>query len=230
MSESTLLISAFSFGYIVGEIPATFLMQRVPLAKYFAVMCMLWGFTVAMLAVCNNFNGLAAVRFLLGFLEVCTAPGAIYITSSWYTQKEQITRVTIWYTSSAFANMFSGFFAWAFLHASSFKWQGLFVLYGSLTFALGILLFFFLAASPTEASWLNEDEKAIALERVRGNRSGTEVWRFNKAHLKETFLDVRFYLIFILLVAEGIPTGGITAFGKLNSTYTTNLFTVLTST
>jgi MFS transporter, ACS family, allantoate permease len=81
------------FGYLGGEVPATFLMQRFPLARYLALMCMVWGIIVAMHGVCHDFASLAAVRFLLGFVEVCTAPAVILITGTWYTKEEQKTRV-----------------------------------------------------------------------------------------------------------------------------------------
>ncbi|KAH8782314.1 major facilitator superfamily domain-containing protein [Hyaloscypha sp. PMI_1271] len=201
------------FGYLGGEIPATFLMQRFSLSKYFSIMCMLWGVVVAMHAVCHDFASLATVRFLLGAIEVCTAPAVIYITGSWYTKSEQITRVAIWYTTSGWANVFGGLFAFAINQAKTFKWQGLFVFYGCLTFCTGIILFFFLAASPTQASWLMDEEKTIALERVRENKTGSEVWRFNKSQLFECFTDIRFYMMFLLLVSTGLPNGGLTAFG-----------------
>ncbi|KAK9771617.1 putative Major facilitator superfamily (MFS) profile domain-containing protein [Seiridium cardinale] len=212
-SQYSWLGSIVYFGYLGGEIPATYLMQRLPLAKFVAVMAMLWGIVVAMHAVCHDFGSLAAVRFLLGAIEVCTAPAAIYITSSYYTKSEQVTRVAIWYTTSGWAGVFGGFFAWAMNQSPQFKWQGLFVLYGGLTFFTGVTLWFWLAASPTEASWLTEEEKVIALERVRENKTGTEVWKFSMPQLKEAFLDVRFYMIFLLLVATGLPNGGVTAFG-----------------
>ncbi|RDW87916.1 hypothetical protein BP5796_03610 [Coleophoma crateriformis] len=212
-SQYSWLGSLVYFGYLGGEIPATFFMQRMPLAKYFSCMCMVWGILVTMHATCTSFAGLATVRLLLGFVEVCTAPAVIYITSSWYTKSEQITRVAIWYTTSGWANVFGGFFAWAIYQAPGFRWQGLFVFYGALTFLVGVILFFFLAASPTEAKWLTEDEKTIALERVRLNRTGTEVSSFNLRQLKEAFLDVRFYIVFLLLVSTGLPNGGLTAFG-----------------
>ncbi|KAH7035965.1 permease of the major facilitator superfamily [Microdochium trichocladiopsis] len=205
--------SIIYFGYLAGEIPATYLMQRVPLAKYVAIMSMLWGIVVAMHAVCHNFASLAAVRFLLGFIEVCVAPASIYITGSWYTKKEQVSRVAIWYTTSGWAAVFGGLFAFALNQAPTFKWQGLFVLYGALTFAVGVICWFWLAVSPTEAAWLTEEEKIIALERVRENKTGTEVWKFSLPQLKEAFCDVRFYMIFLLLVSTGLPNGGITAFG-----------------
>ena len=212
-SQYSWLGSIVYFGYLAGEIPATFLMQRFPLARYLAIMCMVWGIIVAMHGACHDFASLAAVRFLLGFVEVCTTPAIIMITASWYTKTEQVTRVAVWYTTSGWAAVFGGFFSWCIYQANSFRWQGLFVLYGGLTFFTGVIVFFFLPASPTEAKWLTKDEKIMALERVRSNKTGTEVWKFNAAQLKEAFMDIRFYMVFILLICTGLPNGGVTAFG-----------------
>jgi ACS family allantoate permease-like MFS transporter len=190
-------------------------MQRLPLAKFVAVMAMIWGIVVAMHAVCHDFGSLATVRLLLGFIEVCTAPASIYITASYYTKSEQVTRVALWYTTSGWAAVGGGFFAWAMNQSEYFKWQALFVLYGGLTFVTGVVLWFWLAGSPTEASWLTEEEKVIALERVRENKTGTEVRSFSWPQLKEAFMDIRLYMIFLLLVCTGLPNGGVTAFGSL---------------
>ncbi|GKZ74156.1 hypothetical protein AnigIFM50267_011398 [Aspergillus niger] len=201
------------FGYMFGEIPAAFLMQRVPMAKYLGVMSMLWGTVVTLHAVCHDFGGLAAVRFLLGSIEVCTTPAILYITSSWYTHSEQVTRVAIWYSTSGWAQVFGGFFAWAINQAPGFKWESLFIFYGGLTFVTGVIIFFLLAASPIDASWLSDDEKVIALERVRANKTGAEMWAFDWDQLKESFCDPRLYLIFLVMVSTGLPNGGLTAFG-----------------
>ncbi|OOQ89533.1 vitamin H transporter [Penicillium brasilianum] len=211
--DRLIFIDNGSFGYLGGDIPATFLMQRLPLSKYFSIMCMIWGIIVALHAICHDFASLAAVRFFLGAIEVSTVPVAILITSAFYTKEEQVTRVAIWYTTSGWAAIFGGFFAWVFYHANSFRWQGLFILYGAMTFVTGVFLFLFLAASPTEANWLTEEEKVIALERVRSNKTGTEVWKFNASQLREALLDVRLYLIFLMLISTGMPNGGLTAFG-----------------
>ncbi|KKK21935.1 hypothetical protein P175DRAFT_0529322 [Aspergillus ochraceoroseus IBT 24754] len=200
-------------GYLCGEIPAAFLMQRVPLRQYFGCMCMLWGIVVAMHAVCHNFAGLATVRFLLGAIETCTAPIVIQVLGAWYTKEEQVSRVAIWYTSSGWANVGGGFFAWAIYQAGTFRWQALFIFYGCMTFLIGAILYFLLAASPTDAQWLTDEEKTIALERVRSNKTGTEIWRFNQSQLIEAFCDPRFYIIFVLLVCTGLPNGGLTVFG-----------------
>ncbi|GAM44126.1 hypothetical protein TCE0_060r19500 [Talaromyces pinophilus] len=212
-SQYSWLGSIVYFGYLGGDIPSTFLMQRVPIAKYLSVMCMIWGVIVALHAACHDFGSLAAVRFILGAIEVCTVPVAIQITSAFYTKEEQVVRVALWYTTSGWGGVFGGFFAWCIYNAKSFRWQGLFILYGGMTFVTGLAMFFLLAASPTEAKWLTEEEKVIALERVRQNKTGTEVWKFSWSQLKEALLDIRLYMMFLLLVSLGLPNGGVTAFG-----------------
>lgn len=189
-------------------------MQRIPLAKFFSVMIIAWGIIVVCHGACKNFAGLMVARFLLGSIEVCAAPVTIYILGSWYSKKEQVSRVAIWYTSSGWGHVFGGFFAWIIYQAPSFRWQALFLFEGGVTILLGIVLWFLLAASPTDARWLSDDEKRIALERCRDNKTGTEVWKFDRAQLIEAFCDPRFYLIFLFLVSTGLPNGGLTVFGE----------------
>ena len=189
-------------------------MQRVPLAKFFAVMCFVWGATMVFHAPCENFAGLMVVRFLLGSIEVCAAPVVIYILGSWYSKEEQVSRVAIWYTSSGWGHVFGGFFAFVIYQAPTFRWQALFLFEGGITMLIGVWMWFYLAASPTDARWLSDEEKRIALERCRDNKTGTEVWKFNRAQLWEALLDPRFYMIFLFLVSTGLPNGGLTVFGE----------------
>ena len=189
-------------------------MQRVPLAKFFSIMVILWGSIMVFHAACQDFGSLMAVRFLLGAIEVCAAPVVIYILGSWYSKEEQVSRVAIWYTSSGWGHVVGGLFAFIIYQAPTFRWQALFLFEGGITIVLGGMMWFFLAASPTDARWLTDDEKRIALERCRANKTGTEVWKFNKSQLIEAFCDPRFYLIFLFLVSTGLPNGGLTVFGK----------------
>jgi len=62
--------SLFYFGYLFFEYPTTILIQRLPVGKYLAEVCLAWGAIVASTAACSSFGGLATVRFLLG-VAVC---------------------------------------------------------------------------------------------------------------------------------------------------------------
>ena len=76
--------SVFYFGYFFWEYPTTFLVAKLPVAKYLAVNTLFWGAVVALTAVCSNYGGLITVRFLLGVAEATITPGFIFITSTWY--------------------------------------------------------------------------------------------------------------------------------------------------
>ena len=56
-----------------------------------------------------------------------------------------------------------------------------------MTAITGVLILLFLDTSPGEARWLTDEERIIALERVRGNKTGSEIWATNKDQIYEAF-------------------------------------------
>lgn len=90
--------SIFYFGYLAGEIPANYLMQKLPIGKFAATNLLIWGVLVMLCAVAKNFAGLAVLRFLMGFFEAGIPPCWIHITGMFYKGQEQGTRCTIWYS------------------------------------------------------------------------------------------------------------------------------------
>lgn len=64
--------SMFYFGYLFFEYPTTVLIQKLPVGKYLAGVCLLWGAIVASTAGCSSFGGLATVRFMLGVAVGCS--------------------------------------------------------------------------------------------------------------------------------------------------------------
>lgn len=73
-SEYSWLGSIVYLGYLGGDIPAAYCLQRFDTVKYFGMMTVAWGIVVGCQGACSNFSGLAVCRFLLGFIEVCTVP------------------------------------------------------------------------------------------------------------------------------------------------------------
>lgn len=58
-------------------------------------------------------------------------------------------------------------------------WKVLFILLGTLTMALGVLLWILLPDSPLEAWFLSEEERIMAVERIRSNNMGigNKTWK-----------------------------------------------------
>lgn len=88
--------SAFYIGYLFFEFPASYLLQRLPVAKTASVFMLLWGVVLCLHAV-PQYEGFIALRTLLGMLESSVTPAFTIITLQWYKKEEQFLRVAIWF-------------------------------------------------------------------------------------------------------------------------------------
>lgn len=86
--------------------------------------------------------------------------------------------------------------------------------------------------SPTEAKFLTDDDKVIAIERLRDNHMGimSREWRF--AHFFETLADVKTWLWVAMIFCISVPSSGISTYGPqimqsfLDDAYLTTLMNV----
>ena len=170
--------SIFYFGYLAFEYPTSRLLQRLPLAKWTGANVIFWGMVLALTAVCADFGGIAAVRFILGMLEGSVTPGFVLLTSQWYTKKEQGIKTSIWFSFNGFANVLGGLVAYGVAKGSLAKheavasWKILFLLWGSVTVAVGAVFVILMPDSPLKARFLNSTERRLAVERTRSNQQG----------------------------------------------------------
>lgn len=70
-------------------------------------------------------------------------------------------------------------------------WKAMFLVTGVATTLYGVFLFFFLPDSPISARWLSEEEKVLAVERIRTNQQGIGSKEFKWYQFREAFTDVR---------------------------------------
>ena len=187
--------------------------------KTFAVT--IWGLVLTLNCVCHNFASLVALRVLLGCFESVTAPALIILTGMWYKRHEQVFRMGLWYQGTSVGPAVSslvsyGFGKWANSDPRlQFKsWQVLFLIYGLVTIAIGILTFFFLPDNPMK-SRLPREEKLRIIERVRENQTGIENKRFNVSQFKEVMLDVRTWLISLIVITTNVPNGAVSSFSSI---------------
>jgi len=76
-------------------------------------------------------------------------------------------------------------------------------------------MFVFLPDSPVEAKFLGDQDKLIAIERLRMNQMGvmSREWRWD--HVREAMADLKTWCWFALLFSISVPSGGISTFGPL---------------
>ncbi|KAK5127272.1 hypothetical protein LTR08_004461 [Meristemomyces frigidus] len=165
----------------------------------------LWGVLVMLHAVCKNFAGFYALRFFLGMLEACVSPSLILIVSMWYKQNERAVRIGWFYAGNLSTSVVGGAVAYGvtFYEGSIAPWKLLYIILGALAISCGIIVLCFLPDSPKTASFLSEEEKVAALERVRLDQAGTHNKHIKRYQIVETFKDVRTWVMFIIIMCLG---------------------------
>ncbi|OBT67873.1 hypothetical protein VE03_02552 [Pseudogymnoascus sp. 23342-1-I1] len=82
---------------------------------------------------------------------------------------------------------------------------GVFLLCGAITVAWAAVVFYFLPDSPTNAKFLTQREKSIAVERLRDNRTGVKNTTFKVSQAIEAFRDPQ---VWIFAVGLGVSSIG----------------------
>lgn len=138
-----------------------------------------------------------------------------------YKRHEQVSRMGVWYQGTSVAPAVSSLASYGFLHYTNsnpnlhFKsWQILFLVFGIITIFVGILVLLFLPDNPMK-SRLSAEEKVFVIERLRENQTGIENKKLKRHQLKEVFLDVRTWLLSLVVITTNVPNGAVSSFSSL---------------
>lgn len=209
--------SLFYFGMLAGLYPMTFALQRFNLGRILGAVVILWALVCMLTAAVTTFRGLYAQRFFLGFVESIIPTGFMCIISGYYTQKEQALRQSWWFSSTGLFTIVGGALNYGFAQITSGslkRWQYIYLLAGCLTFLFGIWCFF-IPNSPVSAWFLTPAERIVAVERLRRGQTGVRCQKIKMSQLKESFFDIKFWLVFILMGSAYTVNGAVSGFGPL---------------
>lgn len=95
----------------VSEVPSNVLITQLRPSIYIPVCMAAWGMISTCTGAVQSAGGLYAVRFMLGFVEACFYPGAIFLLSSWYKRSELGVRCAFLYSGSQVGSAVSGLIA-----------------------------------------------------------------------------------------------------------------------
>ncbi|KEF60037.1 uncharacterized protein A1O9_04887 [Exophiala aquamarina CBS 119918] len=209
--------SLFYFGMLAGVGPLTYLFQRLHLGRTVGAVIVIWGGVAMASAGVVDFKGLFAQRFFLGFAESIVPTAFMVIISGYYTQAEQTWRQCLWYSATGGWTIIGSGINYGFAHITGGdlkKWQYLYLMAGSLTVLYGFVFFFF-PNSPAHAWWFTEEEKRVAIERLRMGQMGVRCQKIKWPQIKEAALDVKVWLIAIMMGAAYSVNGAVSGFGPL---------------
>jgi MFS family permease len=176
-----------------------------------------------------------AVRFVLGIFEAGVMPACAYYLSRWYRRSELTFRLGLWMTMAPLSGAIGGLLASGILkmnHLGALHgWQmyatarlmleklqltcdRIFVVEGIITMGLALVAFVTLTDRPDTARWLSEDQKELAVNRVKSERLGQTVLldKIDAKKLKRGFLNPITLATASIFLLDNITVLGISFF------------------
>jgi len=154
-------------------------------------------------AAVKTHEGLYAQRFFLGFVESVIPTTFMTIISSYYTQREQALRQSWWFSSTGLFTIIGGALNYGFAQITGGglrRWQYIYLFAGALTVLYGIFCFA-IPDSPMDAWFLTQEERVVAVERLRKGQTGVRSHKIKLQHVKDAFLDLKFWLVALMMAS-----------------------------
>ncbi|KAI9718361.1 MAG: hypothetical protein M1812_004082 [Candelaria pacifica] len=209
--------SIFYFGMLAGLYPMAFALQRFQLGRILGGVVILWGGIAMLTAAVTTWRGLFVQRFFLGFVESIIPPAFMTIVSGYYTQDEQALRQSWWFSSTGGWTIIGGALNYGFAQISSGalkRWQYIYLLAGALTMVFGCVCFA-IPNSAVSAWFLSPEERVVAVERLRKGQTGVRCQKLKVSQIREALLDVKVWLVALMMAAAYTVNGAVSGFGPL---------------
>ena len=171
------VLSVFYISYILFEIPSNIVCKIIGPGWFIPIISLAFGICSICTAFVHDIHAVSGVRFLLGIFEAGMMPGIAYYMSRWYRRSELSFRLSLYIVMSPLAGAFGGLLASGILKLPHFgglhKWRMIFAIEGIITCGLALISFFTLTDRPATAIWLTQEEKDLAIARVKSERVAT---------------------------------------------------------
>ncbi|KAJ7052049.1 major facilitator superfamily domain-containing protein [Mycena amicta] len=170
--QYNVVLSALFVTLSLGQPPSNMILNKVKRPSIYIGCCvMAWGLASALSGLTTNYGGMLVCRFFIGLPEASFYPGAVYLLSCWYTKKELAFRTAILFSGLDIANAFGALIAAGILTRmdrlkGTEGWRWLFIIEGSTTILLGLLVMWLLPDYPRNTRWICDTESRLAQARL----------------------------------------------------------------
>lgn len=154
----------FFIGYLVLEVPSNLALHRFGARVWLARIMITWGIVSLLFTWVQNYPQLVGLRFLLGVAEAGFFPGAILFLSTWVPARHRGKMLALFYLAQPLTSVIGSPLAgWLMTHEGLLGglagWRFMFLCVSIPAIIVGILCLFVLRDKPSQAKWLDEDEK-----------------------------------------------------------------------
>ncbi len=176
----------FFIGYMLFEVPSNLLLERFGARVWIARIMIMWGIVSVGMMFVTSVPGFYLLRFLLGLAEAGFFPGMILYLTYWFPAAHRAKAIAQFMTATAIAGVIGGPLSGLLLGLDGVGglagWQWLFLVEGLPAVVIGFVVLGYLTDRPEQATWLEADERAWLIARMRDDRAARgeahpSVWR-----------------------------------------------------
>ena len=174
----------FFVGYVALQIPGALLIEVWSARRCITLIMVAWGSLTILTALVHSAGQLYLARLVLGAAEAGFFPGVVVYLSHWFIREDRAKATSNFMAAIPLSFIVGSPLAgwilgrhWLGLEG----WRWLFVLEGMPAVLLGVGAFFYLTDWPTQASWLDPQQRewiAVTLEKEKpANLGRISMWR-----------------------------------------------------
>lgn len=197
LSEAAYGVGAglFFVGYLLLQIPAGWLVQRVGIKKCLAGSMITWGIVSIGTLATRDQTSFYALRFLLGITEASFFPAVIAYFSVWFPSRRLSKVMALLFLAMPLGVVIGGPLSGWIMDATHGGlglrgWQWVFLLEGLPAVLLGLYLFFTVTERVDDARWLSDAEKRMVHAELAEEAEG------KRAHLSAALREPTLWILF----------------------------------
>ncbi len=194
-----LLFSAFSWTYLLFQIPGGILVKRFAPRAFYTASLIAWSITTVLQGFSKGFATLFGLRMATGVFEAPAYPINNRVVSNWFPDHERASAIAV-YTSGQFLGLA---FLMPVLSKIQFHtgWRGLFIVTGLIGIVWGLVWYLFyrdpLKHKKVNKAELEHIEKGGGLLHQKGNETEPSKSSFRWADLKEVLSHRKLWGIYL---------------------------------
>jgi ACS family tartrate transporter-like MFS transporter len=159
----------FFAGYFFFQLPSNLVLEKFGVRRWISGLMVTWGVISCLMIFIRGPVSFYGMRFLLGAAEAGFFPGMILYMKRWFPANARARAVAWFMMANPIAGIVGSPVSGALLGLSGkglSGWQWMFLMEGLPAIILGATVFWTLADSPKEASWLMGEERVWLIDRL----------------------------------------------------------------
>ncbi|KAI9494330.1 major facilitator superfamily domain-containing protein [Zychaea mexicana] len=204
------LIAPF-LGFLAFSIPINLVLRKWRPSYVMGAMALVWGGVTMACAGVTNFEGLLICQIVQGVPASANDAAQMYYISLWYRRCESAQRFGWMLIAAGLLASVRGLISYGitFIPTTTMNsWQWMFLLYSIPSVLCGIFCLLLLPDQPETATFLNEEERALAIQRLATEQAFTATHAWSWLQVASVLTDWKLYCLGMIFMLGEIAGSG----------------------